>query len=466
MDPTRFSFELTQLGAGHVRLGAQPGEAPEALGTDWLAGLESVWSIRHRITVPETAVFSGLTRQEVTGLAGFFAANQRGAFEGLAAASAWRADFSARENRVVPDSLADVLITFVLTGYYDATLRDAVDHAPRRALPCVSWFSGHQHFPDAFYEFNRSGRMEWDIRADFLALQGTLGELKNAAVVLLPSQRRPELGRIMCSYPIELEVDSSGNITMAGELPQVTFNSTQLTLDVALNTPAGAVVSFDFGDGTGILDSSSLPHTYARPGRYEVLVRIAANGRLTEYRASVVVSRQHAVEAPCVALPVLQTSVAGGKITLTPSIQVPSGESLLARWQLDNVGPDAGSNPVTFTIAPGRYVLRLTAVRPLKCRFYSRQRHEPTELLTLDGLRIASNRTFDVNGTENTASPNEFTEHVFDGQALSPIDRWTLELPLDENPCLVSVSPADVRGHELDELSDSLLALEYAARDL
>jgi hypothetical protein len=100
------------------------------------------------------------------------------------------------------------------------------------------------------------------------------------------------------------------------------------------------------------------------------------------------------------------------------------------------------------------------------CRFYSRQRHTPTALQSLAGLRIASNRTFDVTtGIETTASPNAFAQHVFDTNALSPIDRWSLELPLDDNPCLVSISPVDARGYELDELSDCFLALEYAVRD-
>jgi hypothetical protein len=67
-------------------------------------------------------------------------------------------------------------------------------------------------------------------------------------------------------------------------------------------------------------------------GRYDVLVRIAADGRVTEYRAAVVVSRQHTLPPPCIALPVLQTAVVGGRIKVQPSIQVPSGESLHVTW--------------------------------------------------------------------------------------------------------------------------------------
>ena len=43
-------------------------------------------------------------------------AAERAAFEGLTGASTWKLDVSARENRIVPDTLSDVLVTFVLTG--------------------------------------------------------------------------------------------------------------------------------------------------------------------------------------------------------------------------------------------------------------------------------------------------------------------------------------------------------------
>jgi hypothetical protein len=196
-----------------------------------------------------------------------------------------------------------------------------------------------------------------------------------------------------------------------------------------------------------------------------VLVRIAANGRLTEYRAAVVVSRQHVVQPPCVAIPVLQAAVVSGKIKLTPSLQVPSGETLSVIWRIDNVRSDPGS-PVSFTLDPGRYVLRLTASRPLTARFYSQQRFDPTTTLNVESLRLASNRTFDVNtGAETTTNLNAFGQHIFTGNTLAPTDRWTLELPLDQNPSAVSVSSSDVRQLDLSELSDVILALEYTTRE-
>jgi hypothetical protein len=468
MDASRFSLELTHLGSGQVRLHAEEADSEELLGTDWLTGLEAEWSIRLRTTPPETAVFSGLSRQDQAGsIASFFAANQLGAFEGVPASSAWRVDMSMKENRIVPDSLVDLIITFTISGYYDPTLRDAIDHAPRRPQAITTWLSGHQQFPDAFYQFNQTGQMEWQVTAESLGFKSSIGELRNVGVLFNVSQKRSELGRLLCSYPVEFEVDAAGNVQLLRALPLVSFSTNGLVLNATLNTPAGSVVTFNFGDGTGLLDSTSLPHTYARPGRYEVLVRIAANGRLTEYRAAVVVSRQHAVQPPCIGIPVLQTSVVSGKIKLVPSLQVPSGETLSVVWRIDNVRSDPGSSPLSFTLDPGRYVLRLTASRPLTARFYSQQRFDPAATLDVQNLRLATNRTFDVNtGAETTTNLNDFGQHIFTGNTLAPTDRWTLELPPDQNPSTVSVSSSDVRQVDLSELSDVILALEYTARDV
>src|SRR5690606_20323528 len=141
--------------------------------------------------------------------------------------------------------------------------------------------------------------------------------LENLALFFVPSLRTVELGRQMCSYPIEFEVDGAGTVTLLRAPPAISFTTAGLALNATLSMPAGSTVTFDFGDETGLQDSTALPYTYARPGRYEVLVRIAADGRLTEYRADVVVSRDHAVLPPCIALPVLQTAVSGGKVVLT-----------------------------------------------------------------------------------------------------------------------------------------------------
>ena len=473
MDATRMSAQLTHLGTGMVRLKAQPGSSALnstdlAADGDWLQDVAADWPVKIHVSGPDTEVYSGLSRQQASG-ASMITASQRAAFEGLPGASSWRIDMSMKENRVVPNSLADVLLTFTLSGHYEPNWHDTVERAPRRPLASTSWFSGHQQFADAFYQFSRSGRMEWQVTPDFIALQGSPGELQNVAVVCTPSQKRPELGRLMCSYPVEFEVDAVGTTRMLRDLPLASLATNALVLDATL--PNGPTVTFDFGDGTGLADSSALPHTYARPGRYEVVIRIAANGRLTEYRAVVVASRQHAVLPPCIATPMIPSQLTGtaGLFKLQPALQSTQGELLSVWWRVDNLKSDPGNGPVTFTLKPGRYVLRFGAVRPMAIRFYSQQRHAPTEQLQLEGFRLTTNRTFDVaTGLETTANLNAFGQRVFGtgaGVVVSPADRWTLELPLDDNPCLVSVGSNDVKQHDLSELADAFLALEYKAKD-
>jgi hypothetical protein len=473
MDATRFSLELTYLGSGQVRLKTKAGTPapttpppppPPANTGEWLVGVDTDWAVRPRIMGPETAIFSGLSQQSLGGTAAFFAAHQRGAFEGLPGASSWRIDLSMKENRVVPDTLVDVLLTFTLSGYYDANLRAAVDRARRRPLASTTWFSAQQSFPDAYYQFNRTGLMEWTVTQEQLALQGSLGALQNVAVLCVPSQKRPELGRLMCSYPVEFNVDSAGRITLLREMPHVSLTTRGLTLTATVKD--GLVGTFDYGDGSGL--SHTLTHEYKRPGRYEVLIRLVTQGGLlTEYHAIVVVSRQQTLLPPCITVPQLEATVADRKVKIRPTMVVPSGERFAVSWQIDGKPPDSGSGPVTFTVESGRHVLRFTAVRPLKARFHSQQRHAPTVPLAFDSLHLATNRTFDVTtGDETTTTPNAFGRHVFAaGATLSPTDRWTLEFPLDENPSLVSVSSADSKQHDLGELADVFLALEYKVSD-
>src|SRR5262249_38621924 len=156
-----------------------------------------------------------------------------------------------------------------------------------KMLALTSYVSGHQFFPDAYYQFNRTGRMDWDVSADLLSVSGRVGMLRNVGVVCTVSQKRPDLGRLACSYPVEFDVDAAGHVQVLCPLPQIVFATSGLALSAVLNTAPGASVTFDFGDGTAITDLAALPHMYARPGRYSVLTRIAADGRLAEYRAAV-----------------------------------------------------------------------------------------------------------------------------------------------------------------------------------
>ena len=80
---------------------------------------------------------------------------------------------------------------------------------------------------------------------------------------------------------------------------------------------------------------------------------------------------------------------------------------------------------------------------------------------------MATNRTFDPDtDADTTAASNALATQLFgSGTAVvSPVDRWTLELPRDENPWFVKVSPSDVAEFDGSELSDAVLSLEFRVR--
>jgi hypothetical protein len=140
MDANRFSVELRHLGSGQVRLKANPDTLSGQGSTSvlkvndlpiapdgWLPQLVNDWPIKIRISEPQANVYSGLARQDAAAAFPIASSGQRNAFEGLPAASAWEIDMSSRDNALVPGTLADLLITFALSGYHDLQLRDAVD---------------------------------------------------------------------------------------------------------------------------------------------------------------------------------------------------------------------------------------------------------------------------------------------------------------------------------------------------
>jgi hypothetical protein len=223
-------------------------------------------------------------------------------------------------------------------------------------------------------------------------------------------------------------------------------------------------VTWDFGDGSLIASGTSVQHTYARPGRYEVTTRLVRNGELFEYRSSQVVSAIHPMTGPLVVVPTFSagTTSAQGTVPLTISppaalagVSIDCGTGTTHNW--------APSGPVQLDLAPGAYVLTFLAIRDFSGRLYAKQRYLPDEKLSFVHGGLATNRTFDAStGAETTSSPNAFSVHVFGGRTISPVDRWTLELRGEDNPCFASVSSADVAEIDASELADAVLALEFA----
>lgn len=489
MDSTRFSLELTHLGTSQVRLKAQPdtlsgtsspspanvNDLPIAQG-DWLADLQEDWPAKLRVTGPETAVFSGLTRQDASAVFPLASAGQRHAFEALGAAAAWQVDFSARENQVVPSTLADLLITLTLSGYHDAGLRQAIDRAPHDSIATTRFISARTTFPDARYEFSRSGRMVWKLTRDQLTLTDSLGALRNVAVSLLPVPEKANyFGRVMSHCEVQIRITSTGGVEVLHEIPQVRFtlggSDAQLALTAQATLASGAEVTWDFGDGSARQAGPTQQHRYGKPGRYIVTLRVVRNGRLSEFTSDVMVSRSHQerLTPPVTAFPMLRretgAGIPNGHTRVVGIVDGPADDPVIANWRIGDQRSPKG-NRATFDLKPGQYTLVFTAVRILKARMYCRQRHLSGSVFELKGFSLASNRRFDPSGAETTGTgqnppANPVTKHLFAPGALSPVDEWTVEFPLADNACLRSVSASDVEQYGLTEIQDLVLGLEY-----
>jgi hypothetical protein len=475
MDPTRVSLELTQTGSGFIRLKAQPGTSPLnsadlPADTDWLGNANTDWPAKLHLSGPETNLFSGLSRQEATSLSPI-TAGERGAFEGLPAASTWQIDMSMKENQVVPGSLADVLLTFNLSGYYDPEFKGVVTGAAAAApqLATTSFVSARSSMPDAFYSLVHEGTMEWDVTDDLLTSSGPAGALRNLAVLLPLVAEGPELGRCYCRYDVELAIAAAdGAVTVRTQLPELSLTPNGLTLSAAYTGAAGAQVTWDFGDGSAIASGTTAQHLYARPGRYEVLARIARGGRLSEYRAAVVVSESQTITPPLIAVPSIAV-VNGGPGTGPVDLKVQLATAAADVAFDCVVGQQravSSSGVVTIQKVPRgqRIVLTFQATRNLSAHLYGRQVFLPNDPVALSRMRATTNRTF-KGEQETTSQPNALTTHIFGANTppavLSAADRWTLELPLATNPCFLSVSSSDVTEFDGGELGDAVLSLEY-----
>src|SRR5215510_1671378 len=159
---------------------------------------------------------------------------------------------SMKENQVVPGTLADLLITFTLSGYYDADLRATVEQQQRRRAVLTTWLSARQIFPDAFYEFNRTGKMEWSVGRDLLTLTDSIGALRNVGLMLVPAPAAAEFGPLMCRYEIDFEITTAGDLKLLSDIPQLKFDPVApaggLKLKARVIAPAGANVNWNFGD--------------------------------------------------------------------------------------------------------------------------------------------------------------------------------------------------------------------------
>jgi hypothetical protein len=448
---------------------------------DWTKTPKELWPVKILVNEPETAVFSGLSRQDVASAFPVASSGQRNAFEGRSLAGGWQIDMSSRDNQVVPESLADVLITFTVSGYHDAGLRAAIDAVSPKATALTSHLSARQSFPDAFYDFSRTGRMVWKVRREMLTLHGELGRLRNVGMSLRPGAPQVHYSRLMSRLRVQFRVNGSNGVasgvTLLTPIPETSVTQTApLTIAVRAALNNASELAWDFGDGTPILRtvrSGTAPlapaegtHTYAKPGRYIVKLRCMQNEALAEFRIGVVVSRTQKLGDPLI---VHSHRVAFDATTKSLFFTI-GGTAQQAGRMLWRVGDlTAEGTSATFTLPPGNYILNFAAMRKLTFRAYSAQRYVKDLVpLPLQGLSATTNRTFDQNGNETngTGTPplparNELAKRLFDKGPISPEDDWTFELIPQEIlgiPAEIAIGKEEL---DLSDIQDVVLSMEY-----
>jgi len=345
--------------------------------------------------------------------------------------------------------------------------------------------SGHQQFPDGFYEFQNSGRMTWAVDSRFVPTGFRAGRLRNLGLLLPPTANRPQFGRILASRKYHVRVDRR---TLAAEqltpVPALTFQISrqQVTASAVFNLPV-TQVTWNFGDEaawqTGNASAVtpptySLQHTYRKAGPYVVTLRAVTGGQLYEYTARVAVSPDFDVAPP------LTPAFA---FTPLPPAQQPPPPSIFVRYHVDATLPAGvqanvlvvvgnrtyrGTNGCDIQLAKGAEADVICSVAlDLKVDFSSGQCFDPAaQALTLSSLRAATNRQFDDQGALQNTTLNACGTRVFGNGEHTPLDVWQAAITILANPSLKSVDEWGREIVDVSELADAILALEYEAENL
>jgi hypothetical protein len=313
-----------------------------------------------------------------------------------------------------------------------------------------------------------------------LAVNGDMGRLRNIGMSLRPSFPDAHFSRLMTRVRMSFRVNESGGVASGVSfftlIPETTVTQTApLTVAVRARSDAATELAWDFGDGTPILRSvrsGTTPiapaegtHVYAKPGRYMMKLRCVQNDSLSEFRISVVVSRNQKLGEPLIICPRIGFDTTAKTVTVITTGAVSQAGRML--WRVGDLS--AEGNSASFALKPGNYVLDLAAVRKLNFKAYGAQRYVKDLVpLPLGGFSATTNRTFDENDAETngTGTPplpvrNELAKRLFDKGAISPEDDWTFELIPQEILGLPAGTAVGAEELDLSDIQDVVLSMEY-----
>jgi hypothetical protein len=316
-------------------------------------------------------------------------------------------------------------------------------------------------------------------------------------VLVVPARSRKQYRRYASTGLVEFTVSDDGTPIIDPDALPPSFRfqypdpQKPLRIGAELTAPTNLTATWDPGDGTAILEGTTFEHEYARPGVYEVTLRVVRGERLHEYLCEIAVARDVLLELPLVAVPVLtkEPQSPSDKRTIRARAIFPSEAGLQSRtattWHVVEAprarrAPEEGgaSDPneavfdLPLAVVEGNQRLRLAykAVRTQDVLFYSRQRYrrEPDQTLHMAALNVATNRRYDGAGTQPPL--NAVAKHFFGDPptaVFSPVDAWSFEFLRPENgqhepgPFSAPGSKPENLLFDGAEIEDLVLTLEY-----
>lgn len=461
MSSNRQFIVVTHSGLGFVRANSRNVSQGNATSS-WIPAVDERWPVRVHNGKVESKTYTGLPTSESRDVFSFESTSQRAQFEKRPAATTWHIEVKQRQNRFVPGSLADVVLTFVLSGYLDETLKGEIKTGMPSSTSATRLISTAQEAPDSFYEFANTGRLQLDVASQQLTQVGSPTRLRNFGVMLVPSLEQPQFSPCASHCVVEVEISSVGALTILTELPHISLSSTGLVLHAVVTLAAGVAARWKFDDNSNELQGAAVNWTYPYAGRYIVQLSLVSQGRRYEYRFEHSIAAQNPLITPLVVLPLqITVSGTGANRILAASCQRPAGVSAAASWQLAD-GTSKWGDSVTFpNLSPGRYFLRLSVMADLQANISCRQRIGSAPV-GLAGLMAVSNRKFKDDGSLDTSNvPSPLTTSLFGSRELSPVDRWLVEFPLGVNGALKTYDRSGTQVFNGAAVQDLILTMEF-----
>jgi len=510
MDPTRFNIELTFMGSGLLRSkaypvnhdgsvqinnnncgltsGAIPQLDPAILNQSWLTGAEAEFPVNTLIRPTETCVFTGLTPGEDNLYFQSFSTQQKNFFEDTPAAAGWYVDMGMTENHLVPGSLAELTLTFYLTGYYDKNLKNYIDNATTSSTSLATKvFSARSEFSDQYFSFTRSGEIAFPISAPMLAINERIDVLNQLGIYFMPAISAENYTRFYAHETTKFTVNLNQTITIT-ETPPVfnirkkfgTDNKVILLTVQLINAGDNLELSTDESPSPATVAGStrrrSAELTFTTAGKHVITARVLST-TLSEYRLEIFISEDNPPLTPNLAFP--EITYAADKLTIKLNRLNNSDNIVDADHSLNAViicfskegkkmfrsGP--GQNPAkTFDffnlppdnlLAPGEYFIVTLLTEPITANFKSFQK--PSEAsYECEGNKLATK--YDDTNLPVRVPLNDFSTDL-NLPNLFPLDMWTFRLDTTNNSF---INVYDCNGNSTIDLSifnDVLLFMEY-----